>query len=138
MKPQIKLSAQGAAEEFGIDPRTMLKFLQTAGLPTVMGSRFTVRQVCGAVYGDISGARLRKTMAEADTAEMERDEKSGELLPVHLVDAVWTDIRDNVKGVILASGMTREEKHQVLTLLREIKHFEYREKQNAVGDEAAE
>jgi phage terminase Nu1 subunit (DNA packaging protein) len=61
---------------------------------------------------DIDAARARKTAAEADIAEMERDQKRGDLVPTVDVEERWAgmiiSLRENVMaipGVAVQSGL---------------------------------
>lgn len=85
----IKWNVESAAAEFDINPRTLSKRLKTSGIEPGEDGKFSTKQICAAVFGDMDGAKLREQMAKASMAERADKREAQELVPVANVDRVW-------------------------------------------------
>ena len=123
-----------AANEFGLDRHTLQKRLTLAGVqPAEEG--YTTRDIVRSVYGDMDGEKLRKMSAEADLAEMERDERSRLLISSETVAKVWTDALANLRAQVMAADLPKVTRAQLIKSLKEIPIRDYTETTAPAGDD---
>jgi phage terminase Nu1 subunit (DNA packaging protein) len=128
-----------AAEETGFARQTVKNRLTSTAQEAGKDGCYSTAQVLAALYGDYDGERLRKLRAEADLAEMERDERARSLIPAAIVEATWTDVLQNLRGVVMGFDLTRQQRHQMLETLRAIPIHEYQAPgEQAGGDDSTE
>lgn len=119
---QIEWSTEQAAAEFDINPRTLSKRFKQLGIEPSLagGKRFSTKQVCSAVFGDIDGERLRKTKLEADLLELENGRLKSELLPRDEVLRTWSDVIVSIRQVIKGSHLSDTEQRECLRHIKEL------------------
>ena len=120
----IRWTITAAASEFQIDRRTLTARLARSGAEGERGTWSTV-EICAAVFGDLDGEKLRKLKAEADLAEMERDERARALLPADMVAATWTEALGNLRAVVMAADIPKITRAQLIRQLQEIPLAQY-------------
>lgn len=113
-------TAEYACTEFGINPRTLRARLTQGGHAPDENGKWTTRQICAAVFGDIAGEKLRKVKQEADKLEMENRQTSGELIEVPAVIEVGQRFTFAVRQVIVNSKLSTEDKQAILNELSAI------------------
>ena len=90
-----------------------------------LDGRYSTKQIVSAIYGDISGEKLRKTRAEADLLELQLQTERGLVVPAAEAERLWTSVTLATKAVIAGSGLTDAEKEELFSKLREIPQDEY-------------
>lgn len=102
----MKWTMQKAAAEFGVDAKTIKAGLVRNGIEVKRGrgSSYTTRQICGAIYGDIKGERLRETRARADLLELKRKEREAILVPMDVARRVLADVLVPARTELLAAS----------------------------------
>ena len=123
----FRWSVNRAAGETGFARQTIANYLAASQAKPGEDGCYSTQEIMSAIYGDMDGEKLRKIRAEADLAEMERDERNRSLIPAPIVEAVWLDVMTNLRGVVLAFEMSKEQRHQLIKLLRAIPISEYTE-----------
>lgn len=91
-----------AAIEWGVDYKSLAKWLSMQGHDMKKGKTFHTRDISRAVMGDLDFERTRLTRAEADLREMERSEKANELVPMPEVQSLYTAALLPVRQRLLA------------------------------------
>lgn len=137
-RPLRKWTLRDAEAEFPIHRDTLAKRLLKANEEPDPEGCYTTAQICSVVYGDEEQAKQRKTVAEADLAEMERDERAGLLLPTDVVEGVWQDAIAQMRAVVDGLELSDEGRRRLLATLREIPLSEYTKKMEAESEAAAE
>ena len=137
-RPPRKWTLRDAEAEFPIHRDTLAKRLLKAGEEPDAEGCYTTKQICGVVYGDEEQAKQRKAIAEADLAEMERDERAGLLLPGDVVEGVWQDAIAHMRAVVDGLELSDEGRRRLLATLREIPLSEYTKKVETEPEAAAE
>jgi len=135
---RIYWSVNQAALEFGIDRRTLTKRLGVVGVKSDESGTYTTAQICAAVFGDSESEKLRKLKAEADLAEMERDERARMLLPSEIVEIVWEGALEGMKAVVSSADIPKELRHRLLEQMKQIPLDDYAEAALAARDKIGE
>jgi len=123
----IRWTLHRAAGETGFARQTVRNRLVTAGISPGDDDCYSTQEILRALYGDSDGEKLRKLRAEADLAEMERDERSRSLISSEVVEEVWTEVLTNMRGAVQSLDLDRKQKHQILETLRAIKLSDYKQ-----------
>ena len=119
-------SLNRASIEFGIDRRTLEKRL--TGIDVQPGDDgYSTRDIVRAIYGDMEGEKLREKRAQADLAEMERDERAHLLIASELVAKVWTDALGNLRATVMAADIPKVTRAQLIKQLKDIPICDYTE-----------
>lgn len=137
MKPHsaIRWTLETAAREFEIAPRTLSKRITSSGIVGGDDLKFSTKQICAAVFGDMDGEKLRETRHRANLLEIEEKEKRQELVAAAAVEKVWRSylvaVRQHVKN---HQRIPDDLKSEILLELREIPKGEFFK--DAVKEEA--
>lgn len=110
----LRWTTEIAAGEFGIDRKTLIKRIRTVGIEPGKDHKFSTKQICAAVYGDIDGERLSKTRAERELLEMELAKERKEVIPRGRLFGFLENIFIGVKMKIIGSGLSQIEQDQIL------------------------
>lgn len=70
-----------AAIDFGVEPKSLSKWLSQKGHEIKKGAKFTTQQICEAIYDDLAKARAREATANAVAKERDNAIADGELIP---------------------------------------------------------
>jgi hypothetical protein len=117
----VRWTVGRAAAEFGVDRKTLDRRIVDAGVkPSTEDDCYSTAQIIAAVFGDLDAEKLRKMRAEADLAEMERDERARSLLAAEVVSAVWLDALTGLRAVVMAADVPKTTRAQLLKQLRDI------------------
>ena len=130
----IAWSLNQIAAEFGWARQTVKGRLAQAGAEPSEKDTYTTKQVVAALFGDSDTADMRRKMAEADVAEMERDEKDEKLLPAAAVEAVWQDALGRMKDVIAANVASEDTRRTIFKAMQAIPISEYIEAKLRTGE----
>lgn len=118
---------------------TLAKRLKTAGIEPGEDGKFSTKQICAAVFGDMDGEKLRETRHRANLLEIDEQERRKELVRVDAVDRVWRSYfvatRQHVKN---HQKIPDDLKAEILLELREIPRQEYFRETLAKEQEVAE
>jgi len=133
--PGERWSVNRAAVEFAVHPGTLARRLAAAEIKPDAAGTWSTRDICAAVFGDLAGEKLRKLRAEADLAEMERDEKERSLLPADIVEAVWSDTLASLRSIVNTADIPKVTKAQLIKQLHDVKDTAYTEKPKDEEDE---
>ena len=124
-KTPLRWSLNRAAEETGFARQTVKNRMVVAGINPGEDGCYSTQQILAALFGDYEGERTRKTKAEANLTEAKLAQIERTTLDTADVEAVWRDILANLRGVVQAFDMSKEQRHQLIGLLREIPLTEY-------------
>lgn len=110
----VRWTIEGAASEFGLNPRTVATRLKAEGILPGKDKRFATADIHRAICGDYEKERTRKMKEDADRAARENAAGRGELLDkqdfVKRFEAIYTGIRQR----ILSSGLLGPDKDALL------------------------
>lgn len=135
-RPVRKWTLADAEAEFPIERHTLANRLGKANEEPDSEGLYTTKQICAVVYGDEAQAKQRKAVAEADIAEMDRDERAGLLLPADVVEGVWQDAISLMRDVVNGLEITDAAKRRLLGALRDIPLSEYQAKVEAGAEDS--
>lgn len=119
IKP-IRWSLSQACSEFDIHKETLSKRIKTQGIEPGADGLFATKQICDAVYGDISGERLREVKGRADKLELENARLRGELVSTSDVMTVWENVGVSLRQCVKASHLSDTEKADFLRNIRSL------------------
>ena len=122
---QLRWTIEKAATEFGINSKTITTRLTSNGIKPEVDGQFSTKQICDVVFGDLSGARLRKELALASQEERRDKIEAKEYVKAADVEAVWIGYLSHIKEVIGQSELAEHRKQEILTQLREIPRSEF-------------
>lgn len=131
----LRWTLNKAAEEFGFARQTVKNLVIREGIAPDEDSTYSTRQIVAALFGDLERQKQRRAKAEADLAEMERDERAKELMAVTAVESVWLEALGELRNVVLSLDLPADARARVMASLREIPLHEYTKTQR---EEAAE
>lgn len=117
----IRWSIQRAAVEFGLHRETLAKYLHREGVRPGADGKYSTLDICKGVFGDLRHEQTRETRERADKLEMENRQKRRELIPAGDVYCSQEGTFIAIRQRILSSGMTEEEKHDLLTQLHSLR-----------------
>lgn len=116
----IRWTLEAAASEFGINPRTLSARARAAELIPGQDSRFSTKEICRAVFGDIAGEKLRLVKEQADKTALENSQTRGELVSgVEMQLIVERGLTAMVEAVKSASNLEHEDKTKIINHLRQ-------------------
>jgi|GEM_PF-3373810 len=122
----VRWEVTQASVEFDLHKATLSKRLKTAGIEPGEDGKFSTKQICAAVFGDMDGEKLRVERHRANLLEIEEKEKRNELVSVAAVDRVWRSYliatRQHVRN---HQKIPEDLKSEILLELREIPAQEY-------------
>jgi|APGre2960657404_1045060.scaffolds.fasta_scaffold279607_2 phage terminase Nu1 subunit (DNA packaging protein) len=117
---QIRWTIETAAREFGLDKETLAKRLTAGGVLPGADKKFGTADICRAVFGDIEGEKLRLVREQADAQAIKNQVARRELTPTPAVRRHLEAVLVALKAGILASGLMKEEKDDLLNNLRKL------------------
>lgn len=88
----MKLTIYKASSEFGVDRKSLARWLSEAGHDVEKRKEFTLREIHKAIAGDLRTERTREARERANLLELDRKEKSRELFPWNELEP-WMDKR---------------------------------------------
>lgn len=107
-----------AAREFDIDHRTLSRKLISNEIKPDDDDKYSTKQICAAVFGNIQEERLRKTREEADNLALRNAQMRNELRPVEVFKQLVSEIILANRQTILASQLEQEGKNEILSNLQ--------------------
>ena len=110
----IRWGVETAATEFQINPRTLRKRLKALSLEPKRG-KYSTKQICAAVFGDMDGERLRLVREQADCQAIENAQARGELIHVDNLIPKLTQFTSAARQRILSNlKLDESEKDKIL------------------------
>ena len=117
----IRLNLEQAAGEFGLDRKTLRKRIRQAGIEPGQDGKFSIRQMCEVVFGDLTTERLRKTRAERELLEIELAKTRNEVIHRERLFEFLQNIFIAVKSKITSSHLSEAEQNAILNDLVSLK-----------------
>ena len=117
----IRLNVTQAAGEFGVDTRTLRKRIRQAGVEPGMDGKYSIKQICAAVFGDLAGQRTREVKAKADLLEIELAKERQQVITAPRVYVFLENIFVAVRSKIVGSHLSETEQNQILNDLVSLK-----------------
>jgi len=104
-----------------VNPRTLTNLLRQHGVEPNADGRFTTRQICQALYGDIKMEKLGETRARRLLLESELAERNRDLVRVSELAEVVNKGISSIKATInSAANMEREDKDKIIRACGEL------------------
>lgn len=120
----------------GLFPAPVLGRYELA--PTIRGLLSHYRAQAEKKTDALAAEQLRQARADADLAEMRRDERAKKLFPADQVVAAWTDALTELREVIATFNVPREERARLMAALRDIPVSEYGTQQKPAADPSSD
>lgn len=118
---QIRWNVAQAAQEFGINPKTLSMRIKREGIEPARDKCFSTAQICSAVFGDIDGEKLLLTRQQRIKLEIENAETTKTLVDARRIAERVTRKITAVKAAILAAAnLEREDKDKILVAIGDI------------------
>ena len=131
----IRWSLTNAATEFGCVRETLKRGFKQNGIDAdAEDGKFTTAQVCQALFGDLTGEKVRLTRAQADRVEMENKQAAKVLINVDDAILAVHQFTFAIRQKILLSGLTEHEKNNLLLELQRIGEMDF----NKIGEDDVE
>ena len=124
----IRWSAFKASAEFGIDRLALTKAIKQNSIEPGKDGKFSTKQICNAVFGDIDSERLRLTREQADKIFLDNQKRKGELIERRAVRDFIGKVFVNIRQRITASHLIEEEKDEMLLDLKVLGQSEWAKK----------
>lgn len=116
----IRWSKWRAAQEFGIDQKTLTGRITRYGIEEGKDKCFSTKQICDAIYGDIDGEKLRLTKEQADKLEIENAESRRQLIPAaEFVEVASRGLQAMTATILGMTDLTIEHREKIIQQLRE-------------------
>ena len=112
-----------AAAEFGINRRTLSNWL--IGTKPDDDGKFSTKEICAAVYGDLEKAKIRLAEATAGRAELRLAKEKGAVVAIEDVAKAWGNITASVRLRIAETTLSEDEKVVILADLRDLSLRDY-------------
>ena len=119
-RASIRLSLHAAAQEFGLNDKTLSGRIKTSGVLAGDDGCYSIKDICRAVFGDIDNERLRLVREQADSVAIKNASARGELLPAGDVRRHFEAVLISLRSGILASNLEPEEKSELLLNLKRL------------------
>jgi len=117
---RIRWTIQQAAPEFDIHSATLAKRIKTLGVEPGEDKKFSTKQICDAVFGNLDGEKLAKIKAERELLEIELAKERKKLIESDVAFRVWEGVVVSIRQIIKSSALSDTEKNSILQNLREI------------------
>ena len=106
------------SEYFGAHRATLVKYLTLNGVSTGEGELVSMKDAIIAYYGDYNAERTRKVRAEADNAEYELQEKTGQLFKKSDVTDTITHFLSVARQTVEQQPISKKIKDKILDKFR--------------------
>lgn len=118
----IRWTSSQASAEFNIHQDTLAKRLRRESiLADKEDGKFSTAQIVKAIFGDITGERLRKTREEADRIAIENEKSRGVLIEAEVVYRTYETVFVVIRQKILALEIPDGDKDELINELRALK-----------------
>src|SRR6516164_5520071 len=116
----LRWSVQRAGTEFGLTTNTLRKALNKDSARPDSDGLYTTAQICGALFGALHQEKLRTQRQIADRITLENQITRGEVLNRAETMRVLAMISDAMRSRIMACGMDRGAKEDLLKELSSV------------------
>lgn len=130
----IRWTQQKASTEFGIHANTLAMRLKRGGILPGEDGKYSTKQICVAMFGDIEAETLRKLTEDADKVALQNEKTRGSLVEIESVYRHFEHIFVSLRARILASGLMPEEKDEILNDLRKLKARDFTDSDGGSDD----
>jgi hypothetical protein len=117
----IRLNIDQAAGEFDLDGKTLRRRIRAGGIVPGEDGKFSIAQICAAVFGDYRAEKTREARENADRLALENEKRRGALLDADAVYKHYEGVFVVYRAKTLASSMSDDEKEELLHELRGLK-----------------
>mgnify|MGYP003351892601 FL=1 len=131
----IRWTVADASCEFEVHANTLSKRLKMAELLPGADGKFSTRQICAAVYGDMDGEKLREVRHRANLLELQEQQLRRELVPVADVQRVWGAVIVAIRQYIWNCNAEEIDRRRWLAELVELKVEDYLTKDGAQNED---
>jgi hypothetical protein len=112
----VRLSISAAAAEFGLS-RTSMK-TKLSGIPAGDDERYSIKQVCSAVFSDLNDLRAREIEKRTEHYELRNQAIRGNLLDRQQMEAGITEIGRAITNIVKGSNLSPKDKEDIMRELR--------------------
>lgn len=135
MAASVRWTVAAAAVEFGLDDLTLTKRIKTSEIVPGADGKFSTRQICAAVYGDMDGEKLREVRHRANLLELQEQQLRRELVPVADVQRVWGAVIVAIRQYIWNCNAEEIDRRRWLAELVDLKVEDYLTKEGAQDED---
>ena len=135
MAASVRWTVAAAAVEFGLDDLTLSKRIKTSEIVPGADGKFSTRQICAAVYGDMDGEKLREVRHRANLLELQEQQLRRELVPVADVQRVWGAVIVAIRQYIWNCNAEEIDRRRWLAELVDLKVEDYLTKEGAQDED---
>ena len=135
MAASVRWTVAAAAVEFGLDDLTLTKRIKTSEIVPGTDGKFSTRQICAAVYGDMDGEKLREVRHRANLLELQEQQLRRELVPVADVQRVWGAVIVAIRQYIWNCNAEEIDRRRWLAELVDLKVEDYLTKEGAQDED---
>lgn len=121
----IRWTVERAATEFGCARETLSGRLKRASIVAGADGKFSTKQICAAVHGDLESEKLRNLRDDAEIKEFELGRLKRELIPAVDVHATWAAIFIGLKTIVWNCDAPEADRRRWLGELRDLKVDDY-------------
>jgi phage terminase Nu1 subunit (DNA packaging protein) len=118
-------SLRGASAEFGCAIETLRTALRQAHVEAGEDERYSTRQICSALFGDLKAEKTGLTRAQREHWELENKQAAGILINVDDAIGMVHQFTYAIRQKILMSGLTDKGKNNLLLELQRIGEMDF-------------
>lgn len=116
----VRWTLHQACSEFDIHSSTLAKRIKTTGIEPGEDGKFSTKQICAAVFGDLDGEKLGKIKAERELLEITLAKERRILIVAADALRAWEGVMVSARQIIKGSSLSEIEKTETLKNLRSI------------------
>lgn len=138
MGRKVKLHAwtlSSAEAEFGLERHTIKRKLAEAGQQPDEKGRFTTRQLCLAIFGDLRGEQKKLVAAQAEEKRLKIEERRGRLISIEDAEAVCNICATAIRQRIVNLPISKEERQKVLLEINGLAKIDFRKVEEMIKEE---
>lgn len=134
LKP-IRWTVEHAASEWGIDRKTLAKYIRVSGVVTGTDGKFSTRDIDRAVNSDGEAARAALAVSQKNKCDLQVKKLAAELVDPKQCQQLWDSAMVALRTKIADSKIPEEDKRAILKDLQSIPLNEYLENDSTDTDE---
>jgi hypothetical protein len=117
----IRWTIDSASAEFSRHASVISKNLKRLGIAPGADGKFSTKEICSAVFGDLDAERLKRAQKENRLLDMEIHQGERALIPAEFVQRTWLEIATALRqGILFNADIPETAKHEILNALPEI------------------
>ncbi len=121
----IRWTIHAAAQEFNVHRETLGKLLISKSIAPGKDGHYSTDDITSSIFGDLEAEKTRLTKEQADITTLKRKQMEQDLVPLALVESVWSRTIIEYRQRVLASDLPQTLKEELLEILSETKTDEY-------------